>query len=90
MRKLDISDSLSMQVFLTSKSLERLAEAEMKTKLGLTGSNWKIILALNLNDGLSQKELAEKIYVDGSNLDSSRITLKKIMDNADTAANKIT
>ena len=68
MRKLDVSGSLGMQVFLTSESLERLAEAEMKNRLGLTGSMWKVILALNLRDGLSQKELAEKIYVDGSTL----------------------
>ncbi|TLX95721.1 MAG: MarR family transcriptional regulator [Thaumarchaeota archaeon] len=68
MRKLDLSDSLGMLVFLTSKSLERLAEAEMKKRLGLTSSQWKIIMALNLSDGLSQKELAEKIYVDGSTL----------------------
>ncbi|OLE40256.1 MAG: hypothetical protein AUF74_00655 [Thaumarchaeota archaeon 13_1_20CM_2_38_5] len=68
MRKLDVSGSLGMQVFLTSKSLERLAEAEMKNRLSLTGSMWKVILALNLRDGLSQKELAEKIYVDGSTL----------------------
>ncbi len=68
MPKLDLSDSLGMLVFLTSKSLERLAEAEMKKRLGLTGSKWKIILALNLSDDLSQKELAEKIYVDGSTL----------------------
>ena len=68
MRKLDLSDSLGMLVFLTSKSLERLAEAEMKKRLGFTSSQWKIIMALNLSDGLSQKELAEKIYVDGSTL----------------------
>src|SRR5713226_1574481 len=68
MPKLDLSDSLGMLVFLTSKSLERLVEAEMKKRLGLTGSKWKIILALNLSDDLSQKELAEKIYVDGSTL----------------------
>ena len=68
MRKLDVANSLGMQVILTSKSLERLAEVEMKNRLSLTGSQWKIILALNLSDGLSQKELAEKIYVDGSTL----------------------
>jgi len=68
MRKLDVTNSLGMQVILTSKSLERLAEVEMKNRLSLTGSQWKIILALNLSDGLSQKELAEKIYVDGSTL----------------------
>ena len=35
MRKLDISNSLAMSVFLTSKSQERLAELEMKKQLGL-------------------------------------------------------
>jgi MarR family transcriptional regulator for hemolysin len=68
MRKLDISNSLGMSVFLTSKSQERLAELEMKKQLGLTPSQWKIILALNISDGLTQKELADKIYVDGSTL----------------------
>lgn len=68
MRKLDISNSLSMSVFLTSKSLERLGELEMKKQLGLTPSQWKIILALNISDGFTQKELADKIYVDGSTL----------------------
>ena len=53
MRKLDVANSLGMQVILTSKSLERLAEVEMKNRLSLTGSQWKIILALNLSDGLS-------------------------------------
>ena len=68
MRKLDISNSLAMSVFLASKSQERLAELEMKKQLGLTPSQWKIILALNVSDGLTQKELADKIYVDGSTL----------------------
>lgn len=68
MRKLDISSSLGVSVFLASKSQERLAELEMKKQLGLTPSQWKIILALSLTDGLTQKELADKIYVDGSTL----------------------
>ena len=68
MRKLDIANSLAMSIFLAAKSQERLAELEMKKQLGLTPSQWKIILALNLTDGLTQKELADKIYVDGSTL----------------------
>jgi MarR family transcriptional regulator for hemolysin len=68
MRKLDISNSLGVSVFLAAKSQERLAELEMKKQLGLTPSQWKIILALSLTDGLTQKELADKIYVDGSTL----------------------
>lgn len=68
MRKLDIKDSIGTLIALTSKSLERVAEYEIKNKLGLTSSQWKVILALNLFDGLSQKDLADKIYVDGSTL----------------------
>jgi MarR family transcriptional regulator for hemolysin len=55
-------------IFVTSKSMERAAEYEMKKKLGLTSSQWKIILALNLFSGISQKELAEKIYIDASTI----------------------
>jgi len=48
--------------------MERAAEYEMKKKLGLTSSQWKVILALSMFNGISQKELADKIYVDGSTL----------------------
>ena len=68
MRKLDISDSIGVLIFLAAKSQERLVELEMKKQLGLTPAHWKIILALNITNGLTQKELAEKIYVDGSTL----------------------
>lgn len=68
MRKLDLSDSLGSMIFLASKSMERAAEHELRQKLGLTSAQWKIILALNLFEGLNQKELADKIYVDTSTL----------------------
>ncbi|MGI0102039.1 MAG: MarR family winged helix-turn-helix transcriptional regulator [Nitrosotalea sp.] len=68
MRKLDLNDSIGTLIFLTSKSMERAVEYEIKSKLGLTSSQWKVILALNLFDGLSQRELADKIYVDSSTL----------------------
>jgi MarR family transcriptional regulator for hemolysin len=48
--------------------MERAAEYEMRKELGLTPSQWKVILALSLFNGISQKELADKIYVDGSTL----------------------
>jgi len=68
MRKLDLKDSIGTLIFVTSKAMERAAEYEMKKKLGLTSSRWKIILALNLFSGISQKELAEKIYIDASTI----------------------
>ena len=68
MRKLDVENSPGALIFLASKSQERLAEVEMKKQLGLTPSQWKIILALSMTDGLTQKEIADRIYVDGSTL----------------------
>jgi MarR family transcriptional regulator for hemolysin len=68
MPKLDLKDSAGMLVLLASKSQERLAEIAIKKQLGLTPAQWKVIMALSLNDGLAQKELAEKIYIDDSTL----------------------
>jgi MarR family transcriptional regulator for hemolysin len=55
-------------IALAAKSQERLAEIEMKKQLGLTPAQWKVILVLNIMDGLTQKEIAEKISIDGSTL----------------------
>lgn len=68
MRKLDLSDSMGTLIALAAKSQERLAEIEMKKQLGLTPAQWKVILVLNIVDGPTQKEIAEKINVDGSTL----------------------
>lgn len=67
-RKTDLENSLGALIFLASKSQERIAEVTIKKQLELTPSQWKIILALNMADGLTQKDLAEKIYIDGSTL----------------------
>lgn len=68
MRKIDLENSIGTIIFLASKSLERAAEYRIKDELGLTSSQWKVIMALKFFNGISQKELAGKIYVDGSTL----------------------
>ena len=68
MRKLDLSESVVTLIALAAKSQERLAEIEMRKQLGLTPAQWKVILVLNIMDGLTQKEIAEKINIDGSTL----------------------
>jgi len=68
MRKIDLETTLGTTIFLTAKSLERASEYRIKEKLGLTPSQWKIILTLSFFNGISQKELAGKIYVDASTL----------------------
>ena len=68
MDKLDIENSPGALIFFASKSQERLAEIMIKKELGLTPAQWKIILALSMTDGLTQKEIADKIYIDSSTL----------------------
>ncbi len=68
MKKLDLSNSVGMMLALATKSQERLAELEIKKQLGLTPAQWKVILALDITDGLTQKEVADMIYVDSSTL----------------------
>jgi MarR family transcriptional regulator for hemolysin len=68
MRKLDLSESVGTLIALAAKSQERLAEIEMRKQLGLTPAQWKVILVLNIMDGPTQKEIAEKINIDGSTL----------------------
>lgn len=68
MRKLDLSESVGTLIALAAKSQERLAEIEIKKQLGLTPAQWKVILVLNMVDGLTQREIAEKINIDGSTL----------------------
>lgn len=68
MRKLDLSESVGTLIALAAKSQERFAEIEMKKQLGLTPAQWKVILVLNILDGPTQKEIAEKINIDGSTL----------------------
>ncbi len=55
-------------LYLHQNQWKEQAEYEIKNKLGLTSAQWKVILALNLFAGLSQRELADKIYVDSSTL----------------------
>ncbi|MDE1812913.1 MAG: hypothetical protein KGH85_08650, partial [Thaumarchaeota archaeon] len=64
MRKLDLSESVGTLIALAAKSQERLAEIEIKKQLGLTPAQWKVILVLNMMDGLTQREIAEKINID--------------------------
>ncbi len=68
MKKLDFENTLGMAIKLSSKSLERALDIELKGLHGLSGGQWKIILALSIKDGFSQKDLAERIFVDSTTL----------------------
>ncbi|MBI1827978.1 MAG: MarR family transcriptional regulator [Thaumarchaeota archaeon] len=68
MKKLDFENSLGLAIKNASKSLERALDIELRGQYGLSGGQWKVILVLSIQNGLSQKDLAERIFVDSTTL----------------------
>lgn len=67
-KKLDIDESIGIIIRTASKSLEKALEVNLTRKLSLTGSKWKVLAALSIEDGISQTKLAELIFVEGPTL----------------------
>ena len=68
MKKIDFENSLGLVIKGASKSLERALDVELRGQYGLSGAQWKVILSLSIQNGLSQKDLAERIFVDSTTL----------------------
>ncbi|HEV2193726.1 MAG TPA: MarR family transcriptional regulator [Nitrosopumilaceae archaeon] len=68
MKKIDFENSLGLAVKNASKSLERALDVELRGQYGLSGGQWKVILVLSIQNGISQKDLAERIFVDSTTL----------------------
>lgn len=65
---LDIDNSLGILIKLTGKSFEKAVDIELREKCGLTAGQGKIIIALALQEGQSQKEISDAVFLDGSTL----------------------
>jgi len=68
MKKIDFENSLGVAIKNTSKSLERALDLELRGRYGFSGAQWKVIIALSIQNGISQKDLAERIFVDTTTL----------------------
>jgi MarR family transcriptional regulator, transcriptional regulator for hemolysin len=62
MNKFDFENSIGFIINRTAKALIRAFDQELRNKFGITFGQWKIIIILaNNDDGLSQKEIADKL-----------------------------
>ncbi len=66
--KLKMDTSIGLFVKLAEKSLERAIDSELRQKCGLTGGQWKAVMVLAISDGLTQRELADLIFVEAPTL----------------------
>jgi MarR family transcriptional regulator, transcriptional regulator for hemolysin len=66
MDKFDFENSIGFIINRTAKALIHIFDQELRNKFGITFGQWKIIIILkNNDDGLSQKEIADKLGLEG-------------------------
>jgi len=77
-KKLDIENSIGIIIRTASKSLEKALGERLKQELSLSGSKWKVLAALSIEDGISQTKLADLIFVEGPTLVSMIDKLERL------------
>ncbi len=63
-----MQESIGIIIRTASKSLEKALGEKLKQELDLTGSKWKVLAALAGQNGISQRQLADLIFVEGPTL----------------------
>lgn len=69
MQKFDFENSIGFIINRTGKMLIQVFDQELRKNFGITYGQWKIIIILvNNDDGLTQKEIADKLGLEGATL----------------------
>jgi len=95
MVKYDFENSIGFIVNTTAKSFQRSFDLELRKNVGVTLSQWRVVSALVLQPGLTQKEIADKMGIEGATLVpvidkmEKEGLLKRKQDSTDRRANRI-
>jgi MarR family transcriptional regulator for hemolysin len=68
MTKYDFENSVGFVVNNTAKSFQRSLDIELRRNAGVTLSQWRVVSSLVLQPGLTQKEIADKMGIEGATL----------------------
>jgi len=68
MTKYDFENSVGFVVNVTAKAFQKALDAELRKNFGVTLSQWRVIGILVLQPGLTQKEIADKVGIEGATL----------------------
>ena len=68
MKTLDLKESIGLLLKTSAKTWEKAADMELSERFGLAGSKWKIIVALSLKEGITQKHIADMVFVEAPTL----------------------
>jgi MarR family transcriptional regulator for hemolysin len=68
MIRYDFENSMGFVVNTTAKAFQRSFDIELRKNAGVTLSQWRVVATLVLQPGLTQKEIADKVGVEGATL----------------------
>ena len=69
MQKFDFENSIGFIINRTGKVLIQAFDQELRKNVGITFSQWKVIITLaNDDNSLTQKEIADKLCLEGPTL----------------------
>ncbi len=68
MTKYDFENSVGFIVNNTAKAFQKALDAELRKNVGVTIGQWRVIGTLRKQPGLTQKEIADRVGIEGSTL----------------------
>jgi MarR family transcriptional regulator, transcriptional regulator for hemolysin len=95
MQKYDFQNNIGFIVNKTAKAFVKALESELREKVGATVGQWKVMVMLINQDGLTQKEIAERLELEGptiipiiDKMEKDDLVVRKV-DPSDRRNNKI-
>ena len=67
-RRYDLENSIGFVLYRTAMAFRKALDLELRRKTGVTFGQWKILAMLSREDGLTQKEIADRCEVEGPTL----------------------
>ena len=68
MIKFDFENSMGFVVNNTAKSFQKALDFELRKNVGVTLSQWRVVVTLVMHPGITQKEIADKVGVESATL----------------------
>ncbi|HET6457582.1 MAG TPA: MarR family transcriptional regulator [Nitrosopumilaceae archaeon] len=68
MIKYDFESSVGFIVNNAAKAFQKALDAELRKNVGVTISQWRVISTLTRQPGITQKEIADRVGIEGSTL----------------------
>jgi MarR family transcriptional regulator, transcriptional regulator for hemolysin len=94
-QRYDFQNSIGYIINRTAKAFIKALDSELREKVGVTAGQWKVIVMLVDQNGLTQKEIADRLGLDGATLipiidkmEKYKLVVRKV-DPADRRNNRI-